>query len=127
MILKEETKMGVWMIGTGNISIKPQVDEALIKEYIQFSKSFFSEEYGKECFSNTWFFDDNDELFSIAEKFAEPSIWYRHIKKFFEERGYELEGEMTIIAEGEPDFEEACEKSEEKYQQWKRRVDCYGA
>ena len=66
-------------------------------------------------------------MFSIAEKFAEPSIWYRHIKKFFEERGYELEGEMTIIAEGEPDFEEACEKSEEKYQQWKRRVDCYGA
>ena len=25
--------MGVWMIGTGNISIKPQVDESLIKEY----------------------------------------------------------------------------------------------
>lgn len=127
MILKEETKMGVWMIGTGNISIKPQLDEAFIKEYIQFSKSFFPEEYGEECFSNTWFFDDNDELFSIAGKFAEPSIWYRHIKKFFEARGYELEGEMTIIGEGEPDFEETCEKSKEKYQQWKRRVDCYGA
>lgn len=118
--------MGVWMIGTGDISIKPQVDEALIKKYIQFSKSFFPEEYGEECFSNTWFFDDNDELFSIAGKFAEPSIWYSHIKKFFEARGYELEGEMKIIGEGEPDFEEACEKSKEKYQQWKRRVDCYG-
>lgn len=34
---------------------------------------------------------------------------------------------MTIIGEGEPDFKEACEKSKEKYQQWKRRVDCYGA
>ena len=32
--------MGVWMIGTGSITIKPQVDEVLIKEYIQFSKSF---------------------------------------------------------------------------------------
>lgn len=30
--------MGVWMIGKGNISIKPQVDETLIKEYIEFSK-----------------------------------------------------------------------------------------
>ena len=45
--IKEETKMGVWMIGTGSISIKPQVDEALIKEYIQFSKSCFPEEYGE--------------------------------------------------------------------------------
>lgn len=33
--------MGVWMIGTGNISIKPQVDDELIKEYIQFSKSCY--------------------------------------------------------------------------------------
>ena len=26
--------MGVWMIGTGNISINPPVDEKLIEEYI---------------------------------------------------------------------------------------------
>ena len=37
--------MSVWMIGTGNISIKPQVDESLIIEYIQFSKECFPEEY----------------------------------------------------------------------------------
>lgn len=62
-------------------------------------------------------------MFSIAGKFAEPSIWYRHIKeKFFEARGYELEGEVVIIGEGEPGFEEACEKSEEKYRQWKMRI-----
>lgn len=115
--------MGVWMIGTGSISIKPQVDKALIKEYIQFSKSYYPEEYGEECFSNPWFFDDNDELFSVAGKFAEPSIWYRHIKEFFESRGYELEGEMTLIGEGEPNFEEICEKSEEKYRKWKMRVE----
>lgn len=114
--------MGVWMIGTGSISIKPQVDKALIKEYIQFSKSYYPEEYEEECFSNPWFFDDNDELFSVAGKFAEPSIWYRHIKEFFESRGYELEGEMTLIGEGEPNFEEICEKSEEKYRKWKMRV-----
>ena len=118
--------MAIWMIGTGNISIKPQADEALIRKYIQFSKSFYPEEYGEESFSNTWFLDDNDELFSVAGKFAEPSIWYRHIKEFFESRGYELEGEMTIIGEGEPGFEEACEKSMQKYQQWKKRMDCYG-
>ena len=47
--------MGVWMIGKGNISIKPQVDEALIKEYIEFSKECFPKEYERENFSNTWF------------------------------------------------------------------------
>ena len=114
--------MGVWMIGTGSISIKPQVNEALIKEYILFSKSCFPEEYEGECFLNTWFFDEENKLFSIAAKFAEPSIWYRHIKEnFFEARGYELEGEMTVIGECEPGFEKAFEKSEEKYQQWKIR------
>jgi len=115
--------MSVWMIGTGNISIKPQVEEALIKEYIQFSKSCFPKEYGEECFSNTWFFDENNKLFSIAGKFAEPSIWYCHIKEnFFETRGYELDGEMKIIGEDESNFEEACEKSKEMYRQWKMRM-----
>lgn len=114
--------MSVWMIGTGNISIKPQADEALIKEYIHFSQSYYPEEYGEEYFSNTWFFDGNDELFCIAGKFAEPSIWYRHIKEFFESRGYELEGEMTILGECDPGFGEACEKSRAKYKQWKMRI-----
>ena len=92
--------MGVWMIGTGNISIKPQVEENLIKEYMQFSKSCIPKAYGDEYFSNTWYFDENNKLFSVAGKFAEPSIWYRHIKEnFFEPRGYELEGEMTILGE----------------------------
>lgn len=114
--------MGVWMIGTGDIRIKPQVDEALIKEYIQFSNSCFPEEYGGENISNTWFFDENNMLFSTAGKFAEPSIWYRHIKEnFFEARGYELEGEMKVIGECDPGFPEIIEKNEKKYQQWKLR------
>ena len=114
--------MGVWMIGTGSISIKPQVDEELIKEYIQFSKSCHPKEYKEETFPNTWFLDEENKLFSIAGKFAEPSIWYRHIKEnFFEARGYELEGEMMVIGECDPGFEEICEKSEEKYKHWKRR------
>lgn len=114
--------MGVWMIGTGNITIKPQVDEVLIKEYIQFSKSCFPEEYGEEIFLNTWFFDEENKLCSMVGKFAEPSIWYRHIKeKFFEPRGYEMEGEMKILGECESGFEDACEKSEEKYKEWKMR------
>ena len=53
-------------------------------------------------------------------------IWYCHIKEFFESRGYELVGEMTIIGEGDPDFEETCKISMQKYQQWNRRVECYG-
>ena len=40
--------MGVWMIGTGNITIKPQVNEALIQEYIQFSERCFPKEYREE-------------------------------------------------------------------------------
>ena len=115
--------MGVWMIGVGSISIKPQVDDKLIKEYIEFSKSCFPKKYGEEKFFNTWFFDEDNKLSSIEGKFAEASIWYDHIKEnFFEARGYELEGEMTIIGEGEPGFEEACEESEEKYRLWKRRI-----
>lgn len=63
-------------------------------------------------------------MVSHEGKFAEPSIWYRHIKEnFFEARGYELEGEMTILGECEEGFEEACEKSMEKYRQWKKRVE----
>ena len=115
--------MGIWMIGTGNITIKPEVDETLIKEYIQFSKSCFPEVYREENFANPWFFDEENKLCSIARKFAEPSIWYRHIKEnFFEIKGYELEGEMTILGECDYGYEEACEISEEKYQQWKRRM-----
>ena len=114
--------MGVWTIGIGNMTIRPQVDEKLIKEYIEFSNTCFPKAYGDEEFLNTWFFDEENKLFSIAAKFAEPSIWYRHIKEnFFEARGYELEGEMTVIGECEPGFEKAFEKSEEKYQQWKIR------
>ena len=62
--------MSVWMIGTGNITIKPEVDETLIKEYIQFSKSCFPEEYRDEKFANTWFFDEENKLFSISGKFV---------------------------------------------------------
>ena len=60
------SKMGVWMIGTGNISIKPQVEENLLKEFIQFSKSCYPEDYGEDASFNTWFFDENNKLFSIA-------------------------------------------------------------
>ncbi len=66
--------MGAWMIAAECISIKPQVDENLIREYIQFSKECFPEEYREE--------------------------------HFFDVRGYELEGEVTIIGECDPGFEE---------------------
>lgn len=114
--------MGVWLIGTGNISVKPHVDEALIKEYMEFSERCAPKEYWREYFPNPWFFGEENKLFSIAGKFAEPSIWYRHIKEnFFEARGYELEGEVRIIGESSPYFEEVCKKNDEKYLQWKRR------
>ena len=115
--------MGVWMIGTGNITINPQVDEELIKEYMDFSNTCFPEDYMDEVFFNTWCFDGNNKLFSIEGKFAEPSIWYRHIKEnFFEPRGYELEGEMIIIGEREEGFIEACKESKEKYLVWRERM-----
>ena len=112
--------MGVWMIGTGNISINPPVDDNLIKEYIKFSRCYYPEEYREEGFANTWFFDENNNLVSIPGKFAEPSIWYRHIKKnFFEPKGYELDGEMVILGECEPGFIETCKENCEKYRRWK--------
>ena len=67
--------MSVWMIGTGNISVKPQVDESLIMEYLQFSKECFPEEYGEEKFSNTWFFDEENKLFySIYDNGAKAAM-----------------------------------------------------
>ena len=40
--------MGVWMIGTGSISIKPQVDDNLIREYMKFSKEYHPEDEDAE-------------------------------------------------------------------------------
>lgn len=118
--------MGVWMIGKGDISINPPVDEELIKEYIQFSKRYIPEEYRDEWFPNPWFFDENNKLISIAGKFAEPSIWYRHIKKeFFEPRGYELEGNVEFPGDMDSEFWKTCEEVDKKYRQWKMRMDCY--
>lgn len=118
--------MGTWMIGTGNITIKPQVNEKIIREYIKFSNSCFPEVYTDEQFFNTWCFDKDNNLFSIQGKFAEPSIWYRHIKEnFFEPRGYELEGKMILLGECEDGYEEACQTSKEKYAQWKERKEKY--
>ena len=118
--------MGVWLIGAGSIKVKPQVDDELIKEYVEFSKDFVPEEYRDEFFPNTWFFDENNKLISIAGKFAEPSIWFCYVKKFFEERGYELEGDEMIIGECDPRFGEICKINVEKYQQWKTRVAALG-
>ena len=46
--------MGVWTIGIGNMTIRPQVDEKLIKEYIEFSNTCFPKAYGGEVFLNKW-------------------------------------------------------------------------
>lgn len=123
---KERITMGVWTIGIGNMTIRPQVDEKLIKEYIEFSNTCFPKEYGDEKFLNTWCFDENNKLFSMEGKFAEPSIWYQHIReKFFEPKGYKLEGKMIILGECDKGYDEACQISREKYYQWKERIQNY--
>ena len=109
--------MGVWMIGTGILKIEPVPGEDLVKEYIDFSAKVNPYEEYDEYFFNPWFFDEENNLQSIAGKFAEPSIWLKHIMEFFEEKGYELIGDAAI--EGE-DFHNFWKISEEKYSNYKK-------
>ncbi len=36
---------------------------------------------------------------------GEPEIWYRHIKKFFEKRGFQLIGDPNIVCEMDVDID----------------------
>ncbi|MBO6159324.1 MAG: hypothetical protein J6P72_08750 [Firmicutes bacterium] len=116
--------MGVWMCAMGRLSVVPEPDNDLIREYLVFSKTSCPDGYREdEIFSNPWFFDSENHLISHAGKFAEPPIWYDHLKSyFFEPRGYRLVGNPDYIGEGEIGFWEFDQIQEKKYEQWKERI-----
>ncbi|MBP5180579.1 MAG: hypothetical protein J6127_04720 [Clostridiales bacterium] len=115
--------MGAWIAAAGKLWVRPKPDENMIREFIKFNKSTCPNGYSEEeIFPNTWFFDENDMLASVAGKFCEPEIWYRHMKKhFFEERGYWLDGDPLIVGEDYYDFENLCRQRSEEYDKWADR------
>jgi len=118
--------MGVWLGALGRLDVIPEPDDNLLKEFVEFSKQSYPEEYRRsdEFFSNTWFFDSDNKLISHIGKFAEPSIWHRHlVDNFFKPRGYQLLGDLLIIGEDDPCFHDFAEERNKEYQVWKKRVE----
>lgn len=117
--------MGVWMRGQGRLRVVPAPDEKLIQEYRLFSRYSIPDSYRPdEPFTNTWFFDKNNRLACLPGKFAEPSIWLDHLKKwFFEPRGYQLVGDPDIVGETECDFwnQKLLEELDNEYEEWRDR------
>lgn len=116
--------MGVWLGALGRLKIIPEPDDELIKEYLHFSRNTCPKGYREdEVFRNTWFFDKNNNLISGIGKFAEPSVWYDHLKEeFFQKRGYELIGDPKIVGEFDLDLWSLGDARYEEYMQWKERV-----
>ena len=79
---EEMFSMGVWMGALGRLTIIPEPDDKLIKEYVFFSEHTCPDLYKEdEVFPNSWFFDSENHLTSGIGKFSEPSIWYRHVNQ----------------------------------------------
>ena len=115
--------MGTWITAAGKLWVRPEPDENMIREFIKFSKTTCPRGYSEdEVFSNTWFLDENNMLASVAGKFFEPDVWYRHMKKyFFEERDYWLCGDPVIVGTDYYDFENLCRQRNEEYDKWIER------
>lgn len=108
--------MGTWYGARGRLTVQPEPDEALMREFAQFNLMSCPKDYHLEKFANSWFFDAEKRLASIAGKFMEPKIWYEHMKKyFFEPRGYELVGDPEFIWEMDPGFWEWAEEIQEEF------------
>lgn len=112
--------MGCWMGALGRLTIEPEPDDELIMEYIDFSKHSCPKDYCEdEVFMNPWFFDADNKLASYIGKFAEPSVWYDHLKEnFFEPRGYRLRGDPMFVGECDLDI---WKLGEERYREWNRK------
>ena len=116
--------MGCWMGALGRLTIVPEPDNDLIREYVYFSEHVCPEGYNEdEIFSNTWYFDEQNRLASGIGKFAEPSVWYKCLKEeFFEPRGYHLYGDPVFVGEGELDIWKFGEKRYREERLWRERV-----
>lgn len=117
--------MGCYFSANGKLVVKPEVTEDLIKEYIDFSRNNFPDDYCRENnWGNPWIFDSDNLLICLMMKYGGPIEWYEFIKKeFCEKRGYELIGEMLLCGEGDTDFWDIEKKKlREEYVEWRERV-----
>ena len=116
--------MGIWLGALGRLKIMPEPDNNLIKEYVYFSKHTCPDSYSEdEIFPNSWFFDSENRLVSGIGKFAEPPIWYRHLKeRFFEPRGYQLIGDPEIVGECDLNMWKLGEERDQEKQLFLQRV-----
>lgn len=113
--------MGLWLGALGRLKILPEPDNDLIKEFVYFCNHTCPDGYSEdEIFRNTWFFDKDNNLISGIGKFAEPDIWYIHLKKeFFEKRGYQLIGDPKIVGECDLNIWRLGDARNEEYILWK--------
>jgi hypothetical protein len=94
--------MGTLWIALERLTVLPAPTKELMKDYLLFSEYFCPPEYRADNFGlNPWFFDKDNKLVSLGGKMGEPEIWYRHIKKFLEKRGFQLIGDPKIVSEND--------------------------
>ena len=79
--------MGLWLMAEEKIDVVPAVDDRFIREFVEFSIISCPVEYCTEKFANPWYFDSENKLACVSGKFAEPGIWYRHLKKYLFDPG----------------------------------------
>ena len=98
--------MGTLWIALEKLTVVPEPTKELIKDYLLFSEYFCPPEYRPDNVGyNPWFFDKENKLVSYGGKMCEPQIWYPHIKKFFEKRGFQLIGDPKIVSEMDVDID----------------------
>ncbi len=116
--------MGCWMMAKDRIELTPEVDDAFIREFIEFSIISCPKKYCTEKFANCWFFDSENRLVCKAGKFAEPGIWYKHLKKYlFKPWRFVVPDKISIIGEGDEGFWELAEDRSKEYEEWMIRRD----
>ena len=117
--------MGCWLGAFGRLIVYPEPDEQLLRDYVYFSSHTCPKGYREdEIFGNSWFFDYKNRLISGIGKFAEPMVWYDHLKDFFfAPRGYRLYGDPEYVGEGEiPGIGKLGEEREVERIMWEERV-----
>ena len=98
--------MGIFWIALEKLTVSPEPTKELIKDYLMFCEYFCPPEYSSDNVGhNPWFFDKDNKLVSLGGKLCEPQIWYRHIKKFLEKRGFQLIGDPNIVSEMDVDID----------------------
>lgn len=98
--------MGILTIALEKLTVLPEPTRELMKDYLLFSEYYCPPEYAADNVGyNPWFFDKDNKLVSFGGKMDEPRIWYRHIKRFLEKRGFQLIGDPKIVFEMDVDID----------------------